>query len=98
MNDWFKNRYHRPDGFSEKFWEDVGVLGWKSIDHETAELQTEERWGYWYPILVDSAVMGHAVGYVGTSKSTFSLIGAKRVAKWWNGPIRMVDAVVPTDS
>jgi len=98
MNQWFQNRYHRPEGFSEQFWKDVDKLGWKSIDHADPTLVTEERWGFWYPILVDAAVMGHAVGYVGTSKSTFSLVGAKRVARWWNGPTMMVDAVVPMDS
>lgn len=94
MNAWFKNRYHRPEGFSEGFWKEVDVLRWKVLDHELRDLRTNERLGMWYPILIDSVVMSHAVGFVGTKKSTFSLMPAKRVEGWWKGPVRMVSAVV----
>ena len=94
MNDWFRNRYHRPPGFSESFWAEVDSLGWKSLDHESPEVNTDERWGIWYSNLIDTALLAHAVGYIGTQRSTFSLMGAKRVAGWWNGPVRMVSPIV----
>jgi len=94
---WFLNRFHRPAGSSEAWWTAVDDLGWISIDHQSPEagINTEERWGYWYPILLDQVLMSHAVGYVGTEKSTFSLMAAKRVEGWWEGPVRMVMPVVP---
>jgi len=93
-NSWFLNRFHRPPGSSESWWFEVDRLGWIPIDHQAAKLDTERKWGYWYPILVDSVMMSHAVGFVGTSRSTFSLMAGKRIEAWANGPVRMVEPVL----
>ena len=91
---WFMNRFHRPAGTSEAWWAAVDKLDWISIDHESPEINTQERWGYWYPILLDQVLMSHAVGFVGTEMSTFSLMAGKRVNGWWDGPVKMVQPVV----
>jgi len=91
---WFMNRFHRPAGTSEAWWAEVDKLGWISIDHQSPEIDTENRWGFWYPILLDQVLMSHAAGYVGTEMSTFSLMAGKRVNGWWGGPVQMVRPVV----
>lgn len=92
-NGWFIQQFHRPPGSSEAFWKDVGDMGWLGLDHEAPELNSDIRWGSWASTLIDIVVMSHSSAFVGTKQSTFSLITAKRVNKWWNGPTRMVSPV-----
>jgi hypothetical protein len=87
-------RFHRANGSSEAWWAGVDNLKWISIDHQSPLLDTEKKWGYWYPSLVDSVLMSNAVGFVGTEMSTYSLLAGLRVHKWKGGPIRMISPVV----
>lgn len=71
------------------WWDQVAALGWGTPDH--AKLQTEERYGIWYPVLIDAVIhSSRAVGFVGTDRSTFSILAARRVDFWHDGPVRMV--------
>lgn len=63
--------------------------GWFYIDH-TKE-RTLERFGEWYPPIIDVITQSYAVGFVGTEDSTFSLLGQRRVESWNGGVTRAVD-------
>ncbi|KAF9527346.1 hypothetical protein CPB83DRAFT_836712 [Crepidotus variabilis] len=78
------------DETSADFWGDVRALGWLSIDHHAH--QTFERFGEWFPPIIDIAVQSYAVGFVGTEDSTFSMISQKRVIDWNGGVVRSVDS------
>ncbi|KAF7317860.1 hypothetical protein MKEN_00873900 [Mycena kentingensis (nom. inval.)] len=68
------------------WWEAVNDLGWVRPDHsETAAIH-----GAWYPILIDAAIQSGAAGFVGTDRSTVSIMAKRRVESWNNGPTRMV--------
>jgi hypothetical protein len=58
--------------------------GWVHFDHE--EEGTLEKYGEWYPPVVDIVAQSLATGFVGTIDSTFSLVSARRVEDWNNGP------------
>ncbi|KAJ7089795.1 hypothetical protein B0H15DRAFT_930626 [Mycena belliarum] len=68
------------------WWAEVAELGWMRPDHaRTAELH-----GVWYPILIDAAIQSGGLGFVGTDRSTVSLMGSRRVATWHGGVVRTV--------
>lgn len=45
-----------------------------------------DRW----PVLLDSVVQSHGVGFVGTDMSTMSLLAKRRTEDWARGATRMV--------
>ncbi|KAJ7615971.1 hypothetical protein FB45DRAFT_935029 [Roridomyces roridus] len=63
------------DEGNTQWWDEVGKLGWRRVDHST----TVERFGHWYPILVDAFLQSEAVGFVGTATSTVSILARRRV-------------------
>lgn len=63
--------------------------GWSHVNH--TQERTAERYGRWYPPLMDAAILSMAIGLVGTKDSTVSLLGGKRVQDWNNGAYREVD-------
>jgi hypothetical protein len=67
----------------------VRTLGWIRIDH--VGHQTVERYGTWYPIVVDIVVQSYAMGLVGTEDSTFSMVSQLRVQDWNGGVVRSVN-------
>ncbi|KAF5326229.1 hypothetical protein D9611_000410 [Ephemerocybe angulata] len=71
------------------FWDEISALGWRFINH-TAE-KTLDRYGEWYPPLIDTVALSLGVGFVGTLDSTFSTLSARRVEDWNRGAIRLVD-------
>ncbi|EAU91092.2 hypothetical protein CC1G_03260 [Coprinopsis cinerea okayama7 len=77
------------DETDRSFWEDISSRGWYRIDHDAE--RTKERFGEWWPPLVDIVVQSLATGFVGTEDSTFSLVSGRRVADWNNGLYIMVD-------
>ncbi|CAA7266953.1 unnamed protein product [Cyclocybe aegerita] len=67
-----------------KFWEETKKLGWTHFNHE--QDKTVQKYGEWYPVLVDSVAQSLASGFVGTGDSTYSLMSARRVEDWNAGP------------
>ena len=59
-------------------------FGWRHMDH-FKEL-TLEKYGEWIPPILDQVAQSLAAGFVGTEDSTFSLVSARRVQDWNNGP------------
>jgi hypothetical protein len=51
---------------------------------------TLEKYGEWYPPVVDIVAQSMATGFVGTATSTFSLLSARRVEDWNGGPAILV--------
>ena len=43
-----------------------------------------------YPVVLDAVVQSMAIGFVGTDRSTFSIMGRRRVSDWNRGAVRMV--------
>ncbi|KAF7307185.1 hypothetical protein MIND_00512100 [Mycena indigotica] len=74
------------DEKNNTWWEGIRELGWVRLDHE----ETKERYGFWHPILIDAVVQSMGAGFVGTARSTVSILASRRVETWRNGPTRMV--------
>ena len=70
------------------WWDEVKAMGWKTIDH--VGLGTEEAFGKWYPVILDAAIQSNALGFVGTDRSTYSILSRRRVETWHDGATRTV--------
>ncbi|KAJ6601344.1 hypothetical protein DFH09DRAFT_560743 [Mycena vulgaris] len=68
------------------WWAQVAALGWRKIDHS----HTEGLHGIWYPVLIDAVIQSQGVGFVGTDRSTMSILAARRVEAWQDGAVRFV--------
>jgi len=79
---------YRDPGTSEAWWKSVSELGWIHIDHEV--LGTTDKYNIWYPAVLDATMLSLASAFVGTDRSTYSLLAKKRVQTWRNGPARFV--------
>jgi len=77
------------DEKSDVFWNNVKAKGWLYVNH--TQEQTLERFGEWYPPLIDIVMQSFAVGFVGTKDSTFSLVGERRVQDWNGGIVADVN-------
>ncbi|KAJ6621218.1 hypothetical protein B0H10DRAFT_1790422 [Mycena sp. CBHHK59/15] len=80
------------DERNSTWWHEVAELGWFTPDHS----RTKETYGEWYPVLIDAVIQSQGVGFVGTDRSTMSIIAGKRVGSWQGGPIRLVKWGTPT--
>ncbi|EMD41919.1 hypothetical protein CERSUDRAFT_110476 [Gelatoporia subvermispora B] len=76
------------DEKDEAWWNETAALGWVKIDHD--ELQTAQIYGRWYPVVLDAAIHSYAQGFVGTDRSTFSVLSRRRVEDWQDGVTRTV--------
>ncbi|KAK1233665.1 hypothetical protein PQX77_003160 [Marasmius sp. AFHP31] len=74
------------DERNQTWWKDVADLGWKTPDHS----ETKAKYGDWYPPLIDAAIQSRGLGFVGTDRSTMSVIAQRRVATWYDGVTRLV--------
>ncbi|KAJ7619176.1 hypothetical protein DFH06DRAFT_1273898 [Mycena polygramma] len=68
------------------WWREVAELGWFTPDHT----DTKALYGDWYPVLIDAAIQSQGAGFVGTDRSTMSIVAARRVESWQKGPSVMV--------
>jgi len=76
------------DEQDETWWDQVKEMGWLRIDH--GKENTAEVYGEWYPVIVDAYVQSAGLGFVGTARSTFSILAKLRVQDWHDGAVRMV--------
>ena len=83
---------YNPDETDPAFWKQMTDYGWDYLNH-TAE-RTEERYGEWYPLLIDKVTLSLGSGFVGTVGSTFSALNAWRVEDW-NGGLSHITAPWP---
>ncbi|KIO34077.1 hypothetical protein M407DRAFT_64761, partial [Tulasnella calospora MUT 4182] len=73
-----------------EWWEGAKTLDWTFFDHEKEG--TAPKYGRWwvYPALIDAVVQSMGIGFVGTARSTMSLVAARRVEDWSGGVTRQV--------
>ncbi|KAJ7631211.1 hypothetical protein FB45DRAFT_917836 [Roridomyces roridus] len=81
-----KNVIITSDETNSTWWEGVYELGWARPDHS----RTKELYGDWHFILIDAVIQSRSIGFVGTARSTVSLLSQKRVESWQDGAVRMV--------
>ncbi|KDN51561.1 hypothetical protein RSAG8_00106, partial [Rhizoctonia solani AG-8 WAC10335] len=72
------------------WWEQVSALGseWRWIDH--AVEKTSEKYGKWFPLLLDVVFQSMGKGFVGTDRSTMSELARVRVEGWNDGESALV--------
>ncbi|KAF9535682.1 hypothetical protein CPB83DRAFT_842145 [Crepidotus variabilis] len=73
------------DERKEEWWEQVRQQGWYQVDHS----QTVERYGRWYPVFIDAVIQSDGIGFVGTDRSTMSMLARRRVLSWRGGAVRV---------
>ncbi|GAA6060699.1 hypothetical protein JCM10212_005081 [Sporobolomyces blumeae] len=83
------------DSNDTKLFAEFDRMGWTFIDHD--KLKTVERYGGWYPSVLDSAIISRAIGLVGTKMSTFSFLAERRI-ETWNGGMGVIVGQEPRDS
>jgi len=66
------------------WWDDVVAQGWYRVDHS----KTVEIYGAWYQVLIDAAIQSLGVGFIGTDRSTMSILARRRVQSWQDGAVR----------
>lgn len=71
------------DETDPKWWAQIKDLGWRFTNH--TEARTEERYGLWYPPLIDAVTQSLGVGFVGTDRSTMTMVAMRRVRDWQHG-------------
>jgi len=76
------------DETDEAWWDEVAALGWVRMDHD--QQHTVERYSRWHPVILDAAIQSGGLGFVGTDRSTFSVLSRRRVLDWHDGAARMV--------
>lgn len=45
---------------------------------------------YRYPVILDAVIQSNGLGFIGTDRSTFSILSMRRNKDWQNGATRMV--------
>ncbi|KAJ7293089.1 hypothetical protein C8J57DRAFT_1268093 [Mycena rebaudengoi] len=79
------------DEKNETWWRQVADLGWKAIEHS----QTKAKYGPWSVffffsarrtlVIIDAVVQSQGIGFVGTDRSTMSILARKRIESWNDG-------------
>ncbi|KAG6330421.1 hypothetical protein ID866_8669 [Astraeus odoratus] len=77
-----------------EWWAEVRELGWTWVDY--AAEQVVEKYGKWYPVLIDAVLQSNGVGFVGTDRSTMTFVALRRVQDWHGGAVRVVKFGSPT--
>ncbi|KAF8758465.1 GDP-fucose protein O-fucosyltransferase [Rhizoctonia solani] len=72
------------------WWEEMAEFGpeWGWVDHKAEG--TVEKYGKWYPVVLDAVFQSLGTGFVGTDRSTMSLLSQRRVESWNNGVASLV--------
>ncbi|KIO28199.1 hypothetical protein M407DRAFT_72081, partial [Tulasnella calospora MUT 4182] len=76
------------DESDPEWWKEVEKMGWHHM--KSYESEIAQRYGKRYPSIIDSVVQARGAAFVGTSQSPMSIIAARRVIDWNNGPWRLV--------
>ncbi|KAG8869692.1 hypothetical protein FRB98_002285 [Tulasnella sp. 332] len=76
------------DERDQTWWDDVRSLGWYFVDHGPRGEDTTAKYGKWYPPLLDSVFQSMGTGFVGTDRSTMSMVARRRVQDWQGGAVR----------
>ncbi|KAL0951547.1 hypothetical protein HGRIS_008230 [Hohenbuehelia grisea] len=63
------------------WWSQVDAQRWYKVDHS----KTKETFGPWYPVLIDAVIQSNGLGFVGTDRSTMTIMAHRRVESWHDG-------------
>jgi len=72
------------------WWEKVRQRGWLFVNHGPNGEDTERHYGSWHLPLLDAVIQSEGAGFVGTDRSTMSILSRRRVEEWHGGATRMV--------
>jgi len=81
-----RNVIMTSDERDEGWWDLVKAQGWYRVDHSS----TAAQYGRWYPVILDAVIQSKGMGFVGTDRSTFSILARRRVEDWQRGVTRTV--------
>ncbi|KAI0308147.1 hypothetical protein B0F90DRAFT_1680537 [Multifurca ochricompacta] len=70
------------------WWDSIRMVGWYTIDHVAED--TVNKYGRWYPVLIDAVIQSSGIGIIGMQQSTMSLLAGRRVQDWHNGVFKSV--------
>jgi len=65
------------------WWDSIRMAGWYTVDHAAED--TVNKYGRWYPVLIDAVIQSSGIGLIGMHSSTMSLLAGRRVQDWHNG-------------
>ncbi|KAL7414037.1 hypothetical protein BDY24DRAFT_440955 [Mrakia frigida] len=86
------------DELDDTFFEEVKRRGWKtSRDGQGVDDSVlRNRLGGWYPTILDKVLMSLGSHFVGTDRSTMSVLSSRRVQDWNNGLAHMTGPTGPS--
>ncbi|KAI0275007.1 hypothetical protein BC834DRAFT_850667 [Gloeopeniophorella convolvens] len=76
------------------WWDSIRMMGWYTTDHVTED--TVNKYGRWYPLLIDAVIQSSGVGMIGMQGSTMSLLAGRRVQDWQQGVFKNIKWGTPT--
>lgn len=79
------------DERNQTWWDGVRSQGWFQVNHA----ETVQLYGPWYPVLIDAGIQSGGLGFVGTDRSTMSMLARRRVESWRDGATRTVQWGTP---
>jgi len=65
------------------WWDSIRSEGWYTPDHVAED--TVNKYGKWYPVLIDAVIQSSGIGMIGMAQSTMSLLAGRRVRDWHSG-------------
>jgi hypothetical protein len=70
------------------WWDSIRAVGWYAPDHVAED--TVNKYGKWYPVLIDAVIQSSGIGLIGMDGSTMSLLAGRRVQDWHNGVFKNI--------
>ncbi|KAH9081712.1 hypothetical protein EDB83DRAFT_2539272 [Lactarius deliciosus] len=70
------------------WWDSIRGEGWYTTDHVAED--TTNKYGKWYPVLIDAVIQSSGIGLIGMEQSTMSLLAGRRVKDWHKGVYKSV--------
>ncbi|KAH9178775.1 hypothetical protein EDB89DRAFT_1928451 [Lactarius sanguifluus] len=70
------------------WWDSIRGEGWYTTDHVAED--TTNKYGKWYPVLIDAVIQSSGIGMIGMEQSTMSLLAGRRVKDWHKGVYKSV--------
>ncbi|KAH9961361.1 hypothetical protein BC827DRAFT_343531 [Russula dissimulans] len=70
------------------WWDLIRMAGWYTTGGVAED--AIDKYGRWYPLLIDAVIQSSGVGLIGTAGSTMSLLAGRRIQDWHNGVYKEV--------
>jgi len=76
------------DEENSDWWDLIRMAGWYTTGGVVGDVV--DKYGKWYPLLIDAVIQSSGVGLIGTAGSTMSLLAGRRIQDWHNGVYKEV--------